>query len=421
MAWIPKKRRPSRLQGSSSPDAPVMPAAPVMRRRLEPRVMFDAAALLTAEQVLSAETAAPPPPSLATDEALLAALDAASTEVATPAPSPTQIAFVSSTLQDAQGLAASLGPQVEVVMLDPARDSLTQIRDTLDGRQDVTALHLFTHGSSGSLDLGGSVLDPLSAGFDAQRPLLAEIGTHLAAGADLLVYGCDFGQGERGQAAMQALSQALGGADVAASVDATGASALGGDWTLEARTGAIETATLAADGWSGLLTTFQANERESLTITLSQYQGLLGTIMDIVSSESYSATGLPTGLSINSSTGTISGTVSALALENHGNDPTFDVVVTKSYRLLDLPLVPLTKQAAFVIEVADAAPAVSAPSATQPLAEDGSLGFSSAAGNAISVSDPDDSSLTVTLGVAHGTLSLSGTTGLSNRLSSQAP
>ena len=202
-----------------------MPAAPVMRRRLEPRVMFDAAALLTAEQVLSAETAAPPP-SLATDEALLAALDAASTEVATPAPA-TQIAFVSSTLQDAQGLAASLGPQVEVVMLDPARDSLTQIRDALDGRQDVTALHLFTHGSSGSLDLGGSVLDPLSAGFDAQRPLLAEIGTHLAAGADLLVYGCDFGQGERGQAAMQALSQTLGGADIAASVNATGASALG--------------------------------------------------------------------------------------------------------------------------------------------------------------------------------------------------
>ena len=398
-----------------------MPAAPVMRRRLEPRVMFDAAALLTAEQVLSAETAAPPPPSLATDEALLAALDAASTEVATPAPSPTQIAFVSSTLQDAQGLAASLGPQVEVVILDPARDSLTQIRDALDGRQDVTALHLFTHGSSGSLDLGGSVLDPLSAGFDAQRPLLAEIGTHLAAGADLLVYGCDFGQGERGQAAMQALSQALGGADVAASVDATGASALGGDWTLEARTGAIETATLAADGWSGLLTTFQANERESLTITRSQYQSLFDAILGTISSESYSATGLPTGLSINSSTGTISGTVSALALENHGNDPTFDVVVTKSYRLLDLPLVPLTKQAAFVIEVADAAPAVSAPSATQPLAEDGSLGFSSAAGNAISVSDPDDSSLTVTLGVAHGTLSLSGTTGLSNRLSSQAP
>ena len=412
MAWIPKKRRPSRLQGSSSPDAPVMPAAPVMRRRLEPRVMFDAAALLTAEQVLSAETAAPPPPSLATDEALLAALDAASTEVATPAPA-TQIAFVSSTLQDAQGLAASLGPQVEVVMLDPARDSLTQIRDALAGRQDVTALHLFTHGSSGSLDLGGSVLDPLSAGFDAQRPLLAEIGTHLAAGADLLVYGCDFGQDERGQAAMQALSQALGGADVAASVDATGASALGGDWTLEARTGAIETAALAADGWSGLLTTFQANERESLTITLSQYQSLFDAIVGTISSESYSATGLPTGLSINSSTGTISGTVSALALENHGNDPTFDVVVTKSYRLLDLPLVTLTRQAAFVIEVADAAPAVSAPSATQTLAEDGSLGFSSAAGNAISVSDPDDSSLTVTLGVAHGTLSLSGTTGLS--------
>ena len=119
----------------------------------------------------------------------------------------------------------------------------------------------------------------------------------------------------------------------------------------------VETAALAADGWNGLLTTFQANERESLTITLPQYQSLLGSVLNLIGTSSYSATGLPTGLSIDSSTGTISGIVSALALENHGNDPTFDVVVTKSYRLLDLPLVTQTQQAAFVIEVADAAPA----------------------------------------------------------------
>ena len=221
MAWIPRKPRPS-----TPPQAalPLQPLPTSGRRRLEPRLMFDAAAALTLEHAIEA-AAEPPAPAPVDDGAALMAALAAAPDAA--AASPAQVAFVSSTLQDAQGLAASLGPQVEVMMLDPARDGLTQIRDALAGRQDVAALHLFTHGGSGSLDLGGSVLAPLSAGFDAQRPLLAEIGTHLAAGADLLVYGCDFGQGERGQAAMQALSQTLGGADIAASVNATGASALG--------------------------------------------------------------------------------------------------------------------------------------------------------------------------------------------------
>ena len=43
------------------------------------------------------------------------------------------------------------------------------------------------------------------------------------------------------------------GADVAASTDITGAAWMGGDWTLEAASGSIETATLAVEDYEGVL------------------------------------------------------------------------------------------------------------------------------------------------------------------------
>src|SRR5262249_27047022 len=50
--------------------------------------------------------------------------------------------------------------------------------------------------------------------------------------------------------------------------------------------------------------------------------------------------------------------------------------------------------------------------AAQTVAEDMALTFSGSYGNAISVSDPDTANLSITLSVDHGTLTLSGLTGL---------
>lgn len=71
---------------------------------------------------------------------------------------------------------------------------------------------------------------------------------------DILLYGCNVAQGEAGARFIEQLS-AYTGAEVAASTDYTGALALGGDWVLEASTGAIEAEALSvgAEGFDGLL------------------------------------------------------------------------------------------------------------------------------------------------------------------------
>ncbi|GJL61425.1 MAG: hypothetical protein NPIRA04_00790 [Nitrospirales bacterium] len=85
---------------------------------------------------------------------------------------------------------------------------------------------------------------------------LSVIGQALGAEADFLIYGCNFGEGEAGQAAAARLAQ-LTGADVAASNDLTGSAGLGGDWDLEVATGHIETvvafSTQVQQVWSGIL------------------------------------------------------------------------------------------------------------------------------------------------------------------------
>jgi hypothetical protein len=77
--------------------------------------------------------------------------------------------------------------------------------------------------------------------IDAYSDELSAIGRALAEDADILVYGCHFGQGAGGKLASRLLA-ALSGADIAASDDLTGARVLGGDWELEVHTGPIETA-----------------------------------------------------------------------------------------------------------------------------------------------------------------------------------
>src|SRR5262245_1082587 len=129
------------------------------------------------------------------------------------------------------------GAQREVIVIDSARDGLEQIDEALAGREDIAALHIVSHGDDGKLQLGQSVLD--AAAFEARAAELSGWRSALTSDADILLYGCDVGAGAGGLALVQPLS-GLTDADVAASDDATGYAARGGDWDLEVRTGAIE-------------------------------------------------------------------------------------------------------------------------------------------------------------------------------------
>ena len=165
-----------------------------------------------------------------------------------------EIVFVDSAVPGWQTLVASMHTGLEIVLLDSTRDGVLQIADYLQGRTGIDAIHLVSHGESGMAVLGTAHLDHTTIG--AYQGALSAIGAALNPGADLLLYGCDIAKDNSGLNFIGELSQATG-ADVAASTDTTGASARGGNWTLEARTGAIETAALlrpdALDAYADIL------------------------------------------------------------------------------------------------------------------------------------------------------------------------
>ncbi len=145
--------------------------------------------------------------------------------------------------------------QYDVVLLDPARDGLAQLTSLLSARQDLSAIHLVSHGAAGQIRLGTTVLD--EATLAARADELRGWGWALTGSADLLVYGCDVAEDAAGRQLVASLAE-LTGADVAASDDRTGSAALGGDWRLEVAAGTVEASPEAAElaGWQGVLATY---------------------------------------------------------------------------------------------------------------------------------------------------------------------
>ena len=174
---------------------------------------------------------------------------------ASPQPSaPHAIAFIEADVPDYQTLLAGLAPGTEVHVLDAGQDGLALMAQVLAGRSGIDALHIISHGREGTVSLGS--LQLTSDNLAAHADDLAAIRAVLNPDADILLYGCDVGAGTNGATFVEDLAQATG-ADVAASTNSTGASALGGDWVLETSSGPIETAPLItaamAGGYAALL------------------------------------------------------------------------------------------------------------------------------------------------------------------------
>ena len=125
-----------------------------------------------------------------------------------------EIAFIDTSITDWETLLAGLNEGVEVILLDPAEDGLRQMADALRDRSDLSAIHLFSHGGSGEIILGGMALN--AGNLVDYGDALVTIGNALTETGDILLYGCNVAQGEAGQ---EFIAQLAGytGADVAAS------------------------------------------------------------------------------------------------------------------------------------------------------------------------------------------------------------
>ena len=141
----------------------------------------------------------------------------------------------------------------DIVVLGAGGDGVRQITEVLQPYHDLQSEQLVSHGSSGELFLGGTVLDQHVLAQDQAQ--VATWGQALQPGGDILLYGCDVAQGTVGSEFVQHLA-ATTGANVAANTQATGGSALGGDWDLDYHTAPIQAQpvfTTAADASYGSL------------------------------------------------------------------------------------------------------------------------------------------------------------------------
>ncbi len=104
---------------------------------------------------------------------------------------PTEILFIDQQAPDYQLLASGVKPGIEVVVLDPNSDGIEQIANFLQRHPDpnLTTIDIVAHGQDGMLFLGNAVLDNDTVGQYAAQ--LKTIGASLQPGGDLMLYGCD--------------------------------------------------------------------------------------------------------------------------------------------------------------------------------------------------------------------------------------
>ncbi|WP_342347566.1 DUF4347 domain-containing protein [uncultured Nitrospira sp.] len=236
---------------------------------LEPRILFDGAALSTGAEVAQDQTAQNQTMSDTDGHADTnsdAVMDtdgeadwASNFSLIAPTPANRrEIVFIDTRVEDYQILMKGINPAAEVILLDGRRDGIEQIAEILGERTDIDAIHLIAEGDVAELHLGTTFLtqETISGKY---ADLLAQIGQSLSAEADLLIYGCTFGRGQAGLSTIQTLAE-LTGADIAASTDRTGHVSEYANWNLEASTGFIETSIVIGEttqaAWEGVLATF---------------------------------------------------------------------------------------------------------------------------------------------------------------------
>ncbi|MBC3832153.1 DUF4347 domain-containing protein [Undibacterium amnicola] len=162
-----------------------------------------------------------------------------------------EIVFVDTTLQNWQSLLKDIKPGAEIIILDPLKNGVQQMADALQGKVDVTAIHILSHGGDGYLVIGNTMVSSYNL-VDYQASF-AKIRAALSSDADILLYGCDVAKGEVGANFVSQLAK-LTGADIAASINDTGIS---GDWVLEYQNGAVETNVVAATDYGFDLATIK--------------------------------------------------------------------------------------------------------------------------------------------------------------------
>ncbi|MBD2022847.1 DUF4347 domain-containing protein, partial [Leptolyngbya sp. FACHB-711] len=141
---------------------------------------------------------------------------------------------IDSAVEDYELLVNGVLDGAKVIILQPEQDGIEQITLALKQHPNTTSLHIVSHGTPGSVQLGNTYLslDTLERySWDLQS-------WFTSSSADLLLYGCNVAAEPAGILFLKQLHQ-LTGANIAASTNKTGSAEQGGDWKLEVAIGRI--------------------------------------------------------------------------------------------------------------------------------------------------------------------------------------
>ena len=219
---------------------------------LEQRILFDGAAVATAVDVLdNSSFSTTNNDSTATNDATNNSAENSvhqAQAVQSFEKDRREVAFVDVTVKDYQTLVDGVNEGVEVYLVS----SLDEIKTTLSSQTNIDAIHILSHGNTGEISVGNDVLN--SNTLDDNAQLLETMKNSLSVDGDILLYGCNVASDGTGQEFINSIAT-LTQADVAASEDTTGNSALGGDWVLEKNSGSIETDNFEIVAYDGKLVT----------------------------------------------------------------------------------------------------------------------------------------------------------------------
>ena len=209
-----KRTQPTRQRNSRSTSSPWSVS------QLEQRLMLDGAGLAAAVPDAALDS-----PAMLGSSAPVARANSA------------ELIFVDASVSDIATIAKGISDSAELVLLDGSENALEQISKELSARRSVRAIHIISHGHQGQLAFESGRVDFNS--LQAHRELIAQWKGSLTSDADILLYGCNVAEGNLGQRFIERLSQ-LSGADVAASINITGANSQNADWILESAVGKID-------------------------------------------------------------------------------------------------------------------------------------------------------------------------------------
>ena len=217
---------------------------------LEPRVLLDGAAVATGAEAAT-DVALQQDSTHTNDEQVH---DASEVELAPVGDNKDnrrkEVAFVDTQIANYQTIVDNIDDHVEVYLIEGSENGLDSMLESLEGQQGIEAIHVFSHGDVGELQLGS--LDLNSSNLADNALSLQQIGSAMSQTGDILLYGCQVAGDASGLSFIDQLAE-MTRADITASDDLTGAANLMGDWDLEAETADIEAEAFEVLAFDGVL------------------------------------------------------------------------------------------------------------------------------------------------------------------------